>query len=306
MSAMNVKTQFSIKDLENLSNVKAHTIRIWEKRYNLLEPNRTETNIRHYDLDSLKKLLSVTFLYNEGMKISKIARLSENEIKKLVLSYGKEKKEEFALSSFKSAMLDFDSELFLKTYDSLKNEKTFREIFFEIFIPLLNEIGVLWQTGTIDPSHERFISELIKQQIVLNTEKLQRQKPRHTDFVFSLYLPYEEIHEIGLLYANYEVLNAGFKTIYLGNNIPLESLKFVIKHHKHIKFISYFTVKPDRQSLYDYTRDFNDTINQDQGYELWLMGYKTTELKGLKLEKNFKVFSSLPSLIEKLETLNKS
>ncbi|MBT8262878.1 MAG: MerR family transcriptional regulator [Bacteroidia bacterium] len=303
---MSVKTQFSIKDLENLSNVKAHTIRIWEKRYNLLEPNRTETNIRQYDLLNLKKLLNVTFLYNEGLKISKIARLSESEINKLVLGHGKEKKEEFALNSFKSAMLDFDSELFLKTFDSLAEDKSFREIFFEIFLPLLNEIGILWQTGTIDPSHERFISELIKQQIVLNTERVQRKKVRHTDFVFSLYLPYEEIHEIGLLYANYEILNAGYKTIYLGINIPLDSLKFVTRHHKNVKFISYFTVKPDSQSMYDYTREFNEKIGSDRKYELWLMGYKTSELQGLKLEKNFTIFPSLASLIEKLETLKKS
>jgi len=300
---MNVKTQFSIKDLENLSNVKAHTIRIWEKRYNLLQPNRTETNIRQYDLINLKKLLNVTFLYNEGLKISKIAKLSETEINKLVRGHGKNNKEEFALNSFKSAMLDFDSELFLKTFDSLAKERSFREIFFDIFLPLLNEIGILWQTGTIDPSHERFISELIKQQIVLNTERVQRKKVRYTDFVFSLYLPYEEIHEIGLLYANYEVLNAGYKTIYLGINIPLDSLKFVTRHHKNIKFISYFTVKPDRQSMYDYMRDFNEKIGGDKKYELWLMGYKTKELAGLKLDKNFTVFPSLATLIEKLETL---
>ncbi len=303
---MNVKTQFSIKDLENLSNVKAHTIRIWEKRYNLLEPNRTLTNIRQYDLSNLKKLLNVTFLYNEGLKISKIAKLNEKEINKLVLDYGEDKKDEFALNALKTAMLDFDSELFLKTYDSLSKNKSFREIFFDIFLPLLNEIGILWQTGTIDPSHERFISELIKQQIILNTEKLQRKKPRHTDFIFSLFLPYEEIHEIGLLYANYEVLNAGFKTIYLGNNIPMDSLKFVIKHHKHIKFISYFTVKPDRQGLHDYIKEFNEKISTSKKYELWLMGYKTKELTGLTLEKNFTVFPSLTSFIEKLETLKKS
>ncbi|MCW5519116.1 MerR family transcriptional regulator [Aureitalea sp. L0-47] len=303
---MNVKTQFSIKDLENLSNVKAHTIRIWEKRYNLLEPNRTETNIRQYDLINLKKLLNVTFLYNEGLKISKIAKLSEKEINKLVLGHGEDKKEAYALNALKSAMLDFDTKLFLETFDNLSKTKSFREIFFDVFMPLLNEIGVLWQTGTIDPSHERFISELMKQQIVLNTEKVQRKKPTQTSTVFALYLPYEEIHEIGLLYANYEVLNAGFKTIYLGNNIPLDSLKFVIKHHKNITFISYFTVKPDRQGLLDYIKEFNKKISSDRTYDLWLMGYKTTELTGVELDKNFTVFSSLADFISKIETLKKS
>jgi DNA-binding transcriptional MerR regulator len=303
---MAVKTQFSIKDLENLSNVKAHTIRIWEKRYNLLEPNRSDTNIRQYDLNNLKKLLNVTLLYNDGLKISKIAKLNDAEIKNLVLDSISPNNEEFALNAFKSAMLDFDAALFTKTFDSLEANKPFRKIFFDVFIPLLSEIGMLWQTGTIDPSHERFISELIKQQVILKTEKVQRKKTRHKKFIFSLYLPYEEIHEIGLLYVNYELLNAGFKTIYLGNNIPLDSLKYVVKHHKNVKFISYFTVKPDKQSLFDYTKEFNEKIGTTKKYDLWLMGIKTKELEGAKLDKNFTIFSQLSEFLVKLQTLKKS
>ena len=82
-----VKTSFSIKNLEHLSGIKAHTIRIWEKRYNLFEPERTETNIRLYNLDSLQKLLNVSMLYKNGFKISKIARMEVNEIKDKVHTY---------------------------------------------------------------------------------------------------------------------------------------------------------------------------------------------------------------------------
>ena len=303
---MNVKTQFSIKDLENLSNVKAHTIRIWEKRYNLLQPERTDTNIRQYDLLNLKKLLNVTFLYNEGLKISKIAKLSEEEINKLVLGHSKDRSEEYAMSAFKEAMLDFNTELFSKTYKSLLKKRTFREVFFDIFLPLLNDIGTLWQTGTIDPSHERFISELIKQKIIINTEQVQQQRPVHTDFVFSLYLPYEEIHEIGLLYANYEILSAGYQTIYLGSNIPLDSLKFVTKHYKDIIFLSYFTVKPDKESLLEYTQEFNKKVSVNKSFQLWLMGYKTSEVRPEDLADNFTIIPFLSAFIEKLETLKKS
>ena len=303
---MNVKTQFSIKDLENLSNVKAHTIRIWEKRYNLLQPERTDTNIRQYDLLNLKKLLNVTFLYNEGLKISKIAKLSEEEINNLVLGHSKDRSEEYAMSAFKEAMLDFNTELFSKTYKSLLKKRTFREVFFDIFLPLLNDIGTLWQTGTIDPSHERFISELIKQKIIINTEQVQQQRPVHTDFVFSLYLPYEEIHEIGLLYANYEILSAGYQTIYLGSNIPLDSLKFVTKHYKDIIFLSYFTVKPDKESLLEYTQEFNKKVSVNKSFQLWLMGYKTSEVRPEDLADNFTIIPFLSAFIEKLETLKKS
>ena len=204
---MHVKTQFSIKDLENLSGVKAHTIRIWEKRYNLLEPTRTDTNIRKYDMVNLKKLLNVTFLYNEGFKISKIASFKESEILKIVNNQAETRKEDYAITSFKTAMFEFDQNLFTQTYNQLLEEKSFREVFFEVFLPMLNEIGMLWQTGTIDPAHERFISELIKQKIILRIEAQQRKAPANSDFLFVLYLPYQEIHEIGLLYANYEIYN---------------------------------------------------------------------------------------------------
>ena len=148
----NIKVDFSIKDLEKLSGIKAHTIRIWEKRYNLLQPERTSTNIRHYSLKSLQKLLNVVFLNNNGLKISKIALLDEDEIPvnvREIASRGKV--EHHAINSLKIAMLNFDQVLFYNTYNSLLQEKTFREIFYDIFIPLLNELGLLWQTDTITP-----------------------------------------------------------------------------------------------------------------------------------------------------------
>ena len=150
---MNVKTEFSIKDLENLSGVKAHTIRIWEKRYQLLKPNRTDTNIRKYNLNSLKRLLNVSFLYNDGYKISKIADLNEEELLQLIQNKAHSNQEDYALKAFKTSMFEFDNQLFNITYKKLLEQKTFSEIFEHIFIPLLNEIGLLWQTGTIDPVH---------------------------------------------------------------------------------------------------------------------------------------------------------
>jgi MerR family transcriptional regulator, light-induced transcriptional regulator len=222
---MSVKTQFSIKDLENLSGVKAHTIRIWEKRYNLLEPDRTDTNIRQYDMSNMKKLLNVAFLYNEGFKISKIADFTPLEIAKLIENRGMDSAENYALQSFKTAMFEFDHAIFTSTYQELLRNKSFKDIFYDVFIPLLNEIGTLWQTGTIDPIHERFISELIKQKIILHIHEIRAQQTSNLPVRFALYLPYEEIHEIGLLFANYLILSQGFNTIYLGSNIPLESLK---------------------------------------------------------------------------------
>jgi DNA-binding transcriptional MerR regulator len=196
----NVKNVFSIKDLENLSGIKAHTIRIWEKRYNILEPMRTDTNIRLYDLRNLQKLLNIVLLHDYGYKISRIAKYNDEEIPEIVNTIISEKSaKSHAISSFKMAMVNFDQALFFKTYDALLSEKSFREVFFEVFIPLMNEIGLLWQAETITPAHEHFISYLIKQKLLTNTEKLQILEPRYNDRVYILYLPYNEIHEFGAL-----------------------------------------------------------------------------------------------------------
>ena len=128
----NIKSQFTIKDLENLSGIKAHTIRIWEQRYNILQPHRTDTNIRYYDLENLQKLLNVKLLYNSGFKISKIAALSPQELSLLVKEQtGLNEKEDATLNSFKLAMIKFDQQLFEQTYNELLAYKTVREIFLE-------------------------------------------------------------------------------------------------------------------------------------------------------------------------------
>ena len=206
---MAVKTEFSIKDLENLSGVKAHTIRIWEKRYALLEPNRTDTNIRNYDMSNLTKLLNATFLYRQGFKISKIAELRQEEIERLISESELTETNHYALHLFKQSMFEFDHKLFNETYHKLTKKESFDFIFFDLFMPLLNEIGLLWQTGTIDPVHERFISELIKQKIIENIIKAQEELKDDQNPEFALFLPYEEIHEIGLLYANYILMSEG-------------------------------------------------------------------------------------------------
>ena len=162
----NVKNVFSIKDLENLSGIKAHTIRIWEKRYNILEPMRTDTNIRLYDLKNLQKLLNIVLLHDYGYKISRIAKYKEDEIPEIVNTIiSKKSAKSHAIANFKMAMINFDQTLFFNTYDKLLSEKSFREVFFEVFIPLMNEIGLLWQTDTVTPAHEHFITYLIKQKL---------------------------------------------------------------------------------------------------------------------------------------------
>ena len=270
-----VKNNFSIKNLEHLSGIKAHTIRIWEKRYNLFEPERTNTNIRLYNLENLQKLLNVTLLNNNGYKISKIASLSPQEINENVhkLTINKNA-DDWSIGLFKLAMINFDQRLFTKTFNDLLEQFSFSEIFKNVFVPLMNELGVLWQTNSISPSHEHFITSLVKQKIHAMCEDLQQKSTRRTDRRFVLFLPDNEIHELGLLYLQYEVLNNGFQCVFLGQSVPIESLSNLVDIGEPITFISYFTIEPAQDKIESYLNTFNSEIIENIDSELWILGYQ--------------------------------
>ncbi len=297
-----VKTEFGIKDLENLSDIKAHTIRIWEKRYNLLEPERTDTNIRKYNLENLKKLLNIAYLYKSGRKISELAQLDSSQIEALIKN---NIKPDYSLQVFKTCMFDFNGELFESTIQNLEQTRTFREIFSDFFIPFLNEVGILWHTGTIDPSHEHFISELIKKKIIQKSAEAQKTERKKNLPVFVLYLPYSEIHEIGLLYANYELLSQGFNTLYLGANLPLDSLKHILEQKKNIIFVTSFTVNLEKDSLAHYISEFQQKLCSNAQYELWVMGNKALNNIS-KTPANIRIFKNIPSFTQQLESITKT
>lgn len=294
----NVKNVFSIKDLENISGIKAHTIRIWEKRYNVLEPMRSDTNIRYYNLVNLQKLLNITLLHEHGYKISRIAKFTEQQIPEAVREIISVKSvKSHAISSFKMAMINFDQSLFTKTYDTLLSEKSFREVFYEVFIPLMNEIGLLWQSDTITPAHEHFISYLIKQKLLINTEKLQVLQPTNDDKVFVLYLPSNEIHELGLMYLNYEVLHHGYRSIYLGESIPLDNLKDLKKYFNKVTFISYLTVEPNKEEINPYIKAINEEVLNDTNTELWLLGRMVDFIEPQNISNKTRIFRSISDLV---------
>jgi len=297
----NIKNQFSIKDLENLTGIKAHTIRIWEKRYNLLQPKRTDTNIRFYDLASFQKLLNVSYLNNNGYKISKIAKMEEHKIPILVREIATESNMEVhAINAFKLAMLNFDQGLFYNTYESLLREKDFGEIFYDIFIPLLTEIGLLWQTDTITPSHEHFLTSLIRQKILINTEKIQSKQINKSKKTFVLYLPENEIHELGLMFINYQLVEKGYQSIFLGMSVPADSLADLKNYYDEIIYISYFTVKPEKVQINEYLEDFRELMLTNDKTELWILGKMLNTLDLNNLPQGVSAFMSIQDLFKKL------
>jgi DNA-binding transcriptional MerR regulator len=296
-----IKSTFSIKNLENLSGIKAHTLRIWEKRYNLLEPERTDTNIRRYSLDSLKRLLNVTLLYNHGFKISKIASLNEEEIPELVRSIAlKSNSEQVAINAFKLSMINFNYDLFDTNYNEILQHHDFQYVFLNVFMPLMRELGILWQTGAISPSHEHFITNLIKQKIHLQTELLQRKKPKRGEHpLFVIFLPENEIHELGVLYLNYLILNSGFRTIFLGQSLQTTSLETLYSYNTKFYFVTYLTVEPNKDEIMPFISQFHENLLKDRDSKLLIFGPQQIEIDTDKLPGQVELFRSVESFIAK-------
>jgi len=293
----NIKEAFTIKDLENISGIKAHTIRIWEKRYNLLTPQRTDTNIRYYSSKSLQKILNVALLKKNNFKISKIAEMSDNAIivSARELTFKGAVNDE-AINSFKLAMFQFDKVLFNNTYNRLLQKRTFRAIFKEVFIPFLNHIGLLWQTDTLLPAHEHFVSNLITQKIQIHTGELEYSTV-NSDVTYVLFLPENEIHELGLLYLNYELALRGNRTIYLGQSLPLDNLTYFLKNDTKMCFITSLTIRPYDDKIDEYFTQIESML-EGAPHSLIAVGRKVIELKDRKFSNNIKLYSSMIELLK--------
>jgi DNA-binding transcriptional MerR regulator len=220
---------YQINDLERLSGVKAHTIRIWEKRYELITPHRTDTNIRYYDDKQLVKLLNVATLSSVGFRISKIAAMSDDELKsQLSLSQQREKSDlkfEFYVNDFIAAMIEFDEVAFNKLFDTIIAEYGVEKALIFVVYPFLHKIGILWRIDQSMPVQEHFASMLIKRKLY----SLISQLPTPTKSKkFLLFLPANEWHEVGLLFAEYIIRNNGFPTINLGQNVPFIDIEYTI------------------------------------------------------------------------------
>jgi len=292
-----IKTNFSIKDFENISGIKAHTIRIWEKRYSIFSPDRLESNYRAYGEEDLKKLLNITLLYNNGYKISKIAKLSakefELEVQKNIDVLDFKIK---GVENFKVSMFTFDHFLFNKTYYELMELSSFVDVFHKVFIPLLEVVGLLWQQGTAKVVHEHFISNLVRQKICLNIDNLKAVKEPKGSAIYALFLPLNEIHELGLLYVNYELLLRGEKTIYLGQSVPAEDLEVLTEIYDDVHYISYFTINIEDINYEEYLMKLGKALNPNNKLSIVSPHIELKEITAKKFP-NVNVFKDLSDLL---------
>ncbi len=262
---------YQITDLEQLTGIKAHTIRIWEKRYNLIEPDRTSTNYRRYNDEQVKKLLNVSTLLSNGYKISKIASLSEKDLHSKILESQANQKEDVICATFVndlvSAMIDFDEQAFEKTYSAVINRFGLFDAMLNVFYPLLHKIGLLWTINDLSPAQEHFASCLIKRKIMAATDGLPFAKAKKNKFL--LLLVPGELHDIGLLFANYIIRSKGCETIYLGQDVPYENISRVIKQTRPNFLLTFFTVPQDPKDVY---KDFKKNLPLDGNTKLLISG----------------------------------
>ncbi len=219
---------FTIKDLENLSGIKAHTIRIWEQRYSFLKPNRTGTNIRFYSNDELKKLLNVALLNKYGYKISHIDKMNEKEIKEKILSLNQSQaQQERIVNELIQNMVDLDIEKFEDILDNYILLRGIEKAIPQIIFPYLEKIGILWLTNHVNPAQEHLVTNIIRQKLIVGIDNISSSVS--VDKMVLLFLPEGEYHELGLLFMHYLLKCRGVATIYLGCSIPLDDVEYIVK-----------------------------------------------------------------------------
>ncbi len=261
---------YSIKDLEQLSGIKAHTLRIWEQRYSLLNPKRTDTNIRFYDDDDLKLILNVALLNDNGFKISKIASMEMEEIREEVRKLTERSlTHDDQIHALTISMIEMEEERFDKVLDGNIQKIGFEQTMLNIIYPFMSKIGVLWQTGAINPAQEHFISNLVRQKLIVAIDKQSLQQDGKK---FLLFLPEGELHEISLLFASYLIKSKGHRVIYLGQSTPNDDLLAVYKIHQPDYLVTVITTSPSSEYVQDYLNALSERFSNSKivvsGYQV--------------------------------------
>ena len=288
---------FSIRDLEHLSGIKAHTIRIWEQRYELIQPKRTDTNIRYYDDHDLKLILNVALLKENGVKISKIAEMTESDMQREVIKLTERNlRYPEQIHSLTIAMVDLDEERFEKIISSNILKLGFEKTMINVIYPFLSKIGILWQTGAINPAQEHFISNLVRQKLIAAIDGqyfVSSEKARK----YILYLPEGELHELSLLFADYIIKSRNNRTVYLGQSLPFMDLTAVYDIHKPDYILSVITTTPGPSEIQAYVDRLSASFPDAQ---VLLTGFQVVG-QDVDAPENVTIFTRLEQLIQFVE-----
>ncbi|MFN5148958.1 MAG: MerR family transcriptional regulator [Flavobacteriia bacterium] len=286
--------EYKIKDLETLTGIKAHTIRIWEKRYGLISPERTETQIRTYDDSDLTMLLNIALLNKKGVKISKIASMSPGQISDKVGEVLENTSDDICSEKLILALIELDEHLFKSTLQEQIDHHGVEHTFVNVLVPFLDRIGVMWLVGTINPAQEHFISNLIRQKVISEIDKLT--VPKRTKHAVMLFLPEHEWHEISLLFYQYVLRKNGIDTIYLGQSLPYDSLIQTIDKFKPSAVVTSWLTSVDPKFMQNY---FKRLSKDTEGIKILGSGYQiNSNYAELGLENYFSQFKDSVELLK--------
>ena len=286
---------YTIKDLERLSGIKAHTIRIWEKRYSFLEPHRSETNIRFYSDGELRKMLNIAFLVQNGYKISKVAVLPSYQITELVEAFNpdNENRQSYIINELVKALISVDEQYFEELIIETMGEVGFKRTFIEIVYPFLEKVGVLWLSNNIVPAQEHFISNLVRQKLIAKIDQLPRNH-RSGEPGALLFLNKDELHELGLLFYSYLLQEKGYKVIYLGQMVPVADIESIVNSCKISFGLTSFINPMGIQKMEKYVHKLSKIFDQKKVYVTGLNRYKVTK----ELPSNIVQINSLEEFVK--------
>jgi len=290
-----VESRYSIKDLEQLSGIKAHTLRAWEQRHKLIIPKRTSTNIRFYGDDDLRIVLNTSVLLESGLKIGQIAKLSAEEISEKALEASPYTGlYTYELNELKMSTLNFDLPRFeavmAHCIDKFGVHKTFQNIIGDY----IQELGKFWLAGNVSISQEHFMSSLIRQKLFSAIDSLESPAIPKSG-TYALFLPTNELHELGLLYLTYELKERGEHVFYLGQSLPKEYLQDLLNHQPVTHLISAFTTHPDVEQMEDYLTELDDMVEANS-VKVHLTGYQFQQFHTEMSWKNIQIHQSLKDL----------
>lgn len=215
---------YSMAQVETLTGIKGHTLRVWERRYSFLKPMRSESNFRYYSDSDLRKILNINILINNGYRVSKIDKMTEDEVHNLVIELNSRSSAKYDddLNRLVLAMLGYDEAEFNNIFQRHVTRNGMLSTVMNLLYPFLDHVGVLWTANKSIPAQEHFVSNLIRQKIVTAIEMIPEVKDKAKAII--MFLPENESHEIGLLLANYIANDIGFKIYYLGQNMPMANI----------------------------------------------------------------------------------
>lgn len=289
---------FTIKDLENLTGIKAHTIRIWEQRYNFLKPQRTETNIRYYSNKELKTILNIALLNKYGFKISHIDKLSPEDLREKVISLTQlQAQQERIVNDLIQHMVDLDLDRFEQVLDNYIMSRGIERTITQIIFPYMEKIGILWLTNHINPAQEHLVTNIIRQKLIVGIEGIVSHI--RVDKTLLLFLPESEYHELGLLFTHYLLKSRGAKVLYLGGNVPFKDLEFVVGLKKPDFCYAHLTTVAVNFNFERFMAKLHDKMPNTK----FIISGQLTQVYKKKVPENVKFKYSLQEVMEFITTL---